>query len=100
VFGDECRAVADDDLRTRIIEGAVGDRRQQLAAQADHGFVDLTHHNFTHTVHQHVTERPSVAAADDQHAFDAVARRESRVHEHLVIGELVPRRRLDETVER
>ena len=71
-----------------------------LPAQVDDHAVDLHHGHGIHRVAQRLTQRPTVAAADDQHAFGAPMGQQRHMGDHLMIDELVPGGELHDTVQR
>ena len=62
--------------------------------------VELDHvHLLDAVVLEHLAQRAAVTAADDQHALRVLVREQRRVHQHLVVHELVPLGHHDQAVE-
>ena len=86
----ELEAVAELDLKPRVVERALVDLAQPVAADVDHHRVQFGHHDALDArVLEDLFRRAAVAAADHQHALRVRMREQRRMRHALVIEELL-----------
>jgi hypothetical protein len=84
------QGVADHHVSTRIVKCTLVHLGKMLAAQVHEFAVDIDHDGpLDSRQAQHLTKRRALAAASDQHPLRIRMADEGRVHQRLVIHELV-----------